>query len=312
MRISPSVEDMIVIHALQEQMAEAVAKFPAGDWAKVAAAVGVPVQRALAEEALLDPLLVEDGSVVEVDGIRMVGRTYQLREDAGAAHSRCRAARRAHGRGEGRSGRCRAAGGGRPRHDPPDRIAARGRRGARPRARGGRSLRDAAPGRPRRHRDQGQQRLFDSFWMQTSIAMCCNRRKQSITIDLKDLEGMAVLRDLVRTADVVQHNMRYDAAERLGVDYESLRQLKPDLIYCHTEATTRRMLLPATTRPAPPSPSVVDGGRGRDGAMPIWPNTSLGDTGNGYLSAVGILQALYHRAPGRGSSSTRRSSTPIC
>ena len=78
MRISPSVEDMIVIHALQEQMAEAVAKFPAGDWAKVAAAVGVPVQRTLAEEALLDPLLVEDGSVVEVDGIRMVGRTYQF------------------------------------------------------------------------------------------------------------------------------------------------------------------------------------------------------------------------------------------
>jgi crotonobetainyl-CoA:carnitine CoA-transferase CaiB-like acyl-CoA transferase len=32
------------------------------------------------------------------------------------------------------------------------------------------------------------------------------------------------------------------------------------------------------------------------GAMPIWPNTSLGDTGNGYLSAIGILQALYHRA----------------
>ena len=31
------------------------------------------------------------------------------------------------------------------------------------------------------------------------------------------------------------------------------------------------------------------------GAMPIWPNTSLGDTGNGYLSAIGILQALYHR-----------------
>jgi crotonobetainyl-CoA:carnitine CoA-transferase CaiB-like acyl-CoA transferase len=30
--------------------------------------------------------------------------------------------------------------------------------------------------------------------------------------------------------------------------------------------------------------------------MPIWPNTSLGDTGNGYLSAIGILQALYHRA----------------
>jgi crotonobetainyl-CoA:carnitine CoA-transferase CaiB-like acyl-CoA transferase len=32
-----------------------------------------------------------------------------------------------------------------------------------------------------------------------------------------------------------------------------------------------------------------------NGAMPIWPNTSLGDTGNGFLSAIGILQALRHR-----------------
>ncbi len=31
------------------------------------------------------------------------------------------------------------------------------------------------------------------------------------------------------------------------------------------------------------------------GNMPIWPNTSLGDTGNGYLSAIAILQALAHR-----------------
>ena len=43
-------------------------------------------------------------------------------------------------------------------------------------------------------------RLFDSFWMQTSIAMCCNRGKQSIMIDLKHPEGMAVLHELVQTA----------------------------------------------------------------------------------------------------------------
>ena len=45
---------------------------------------------------------------------------------------------------------------------------------------------------------------------------------------------MAILHELVETADVVQHNMRYDAAVRLGVDYECLRAIKPDLIYCHT------------------------------------------------------------------------------
>ena len=66
--------------------------------------------------------------------------------------------------------------------------------------------------------------MRDKFWFSNHIAMCCNRDKESITLNLKDPEAMAVLRKLVQSADVVQHNMRYDAAERLGVDYESLRR----------------------------------------------------------------------------------------
>src|SRR3546814_8276411 len=61
-----------------------------------------------------------------------------------------------------------------------------------------------------------------------------NRGKKSITLNLKDPRAMKILLDLVRQADVVQHNMRYDAAERLKIDYESLKAIKPDLIYCHT------------------------------------------------------------------------------
>ena len=76
--------------------------------------------------------------------------------------------------------------------------------------------------------------LHDFYWMSTHIAMCCNRGKRSIAMNLKDPDAMAILRELVESADVVQHNMRYDAAVRLGVDYESLRAIKPDLIYCHT------------------------------------------------------------------------------
>src|SRR5205807_4205492 len=54
----------------------------------------------------------------------------------------------------------------------------------------------------------------DTFWYSTHIGMCCNRDKESITLDLKRPEAMAVLHRLVRDADVVQHNMRYDAAQR--------------------------------------------------------------------------------------------------
>jgi crotonobetainyl-CoA:carnitine CoA-transferase CaiB-like acyl-CoA transferase len=138
---------------------------------------------------------------------------------------------------------------------------------------------------------------FDRFWMVNHIAMCCNRGKRSITIDLKQPEGMDILHDLVRNADVVQHNMRYDAAERLGVDDKSLRQVNPSLIYCHTRGhDPARMLLPGNdqTGAALAGASWMEGGV-ESGATPIWPVTSLGDTGNGYLSAIGILQALAHR-----------------
>jgi crotonobetainyl-CoA:carnitine CoA-transferase CaiB-like acyl-CoA transferase len=140
--------------------------------------------------------------------------------------------------------------------------------------------------------------LFDGYWMQTHIAMACNRGKRSITIDLKQTEGMEVLHELVRRADVVQHNMRYEAAQRLGVDYESLRDVNPALIYCHTRGHDRgpREQLPGNDQTAAALAGVswVEGAVDA-GGVPVWPATSLGDTGNGFLSAIGIVQALYHR-----------------
>ena len=58
-----------------------------------------------------------------------------------------------------------------------------------------------------------------------------NRNKRSIAVDLKAPEGQALVRELVATADVFLQNYRPGVAERLGVDYESLRAVKPDLVY---------------------------------------------------------------------------------
>ena len=58
-----------------------------------------------------------------------------------------------------------------------------------------------------------------------------NRNKRSLAIDLKKPEGRAVLLDLVRSADVFLQNYRPGVAERLGVDYETLRAINPRLIY---------------------------------------------------------------------------------
>ena len=140
--------------------------------------------------------------------------------------------------------------------------------------------------------------LHDCYWMSTHIAMACNRGKRSIAMNLKDPDAMEVLHELVAPADVVQHNMRYDAAERLGVDYESLRAIKPDLIYCHTRGFEHgaREGLPGNdqTGAALAGPDWLDGGLDHDG-IPLWPVVSLGDTGNGFLSAIAMVQALYHR-----------------
>ncbi|HCG69069.1 MAG TPA: CoA transferase [Gammaproteobacteria bacterium] len=59
-----------------------------------------------------------------------------------------------------------------------------------------------------------------------------NRNKRSIVLDLKQPAGQEVLGHLVKDADVVVHNMRGMSALALGIAYEQLRLLKPDLVYC--------------------------------------------------------------------------------
>jgi crotonobetainyl-CoA:carnitine CoA-transferase CaiB-like acyl-CoA transferase len=58
-----------------------------------------------------------------------------------------------------------------------------------------------------------------------------NRGKKSLAVNLKTEEGIEVIRRLVPTVDVVLHNFRGGVAERLGIDYGSLKALNPELIY---------------------------------------------------------------------------------
>lgn len=59
-----------------------------------------------------------------------------------------------------------------------------------------------------------------------------NRNKLGITLNLKTSEGMSALLRLVSKSDVLVHNFRPGVAERLGIDYDSLQQINPRLIYC--------------------------------------------------------------------------------
>lgn len=58
-----------------------------------------------------------------------------------------------------------------------------------------------------------------------------NRSKRSIMLDVKLPEGVQILRDLVRDADVMVANMRPGVDDRLGIDYEDMRKINPDIIF---------------------------------------------------------------------------------
>ncbi|MCG8690103.1 MAG: CoA transferase, partial [Minwuiales bacterium] len=65
----------------------------------------------------------------------------------------------------------------------------------------------------------------------TSSFLCCNRSKRSLCIDLKTAEGLEAVRKLVATADVLVQNFRPGAIDRMGLGEETVRAIKPDIIY---------------------------------------------------------------------------------
>jgi crotonobetainyl-CoA:carnitine CoA-transferase CaiB-like acyl-CoA transferase len=304
LRVGVDPEEMLVLHHYDQEFAEAVGLLTAEEWTRTAAEVGVPVQTVRSpEEALLDPAFLADGCVVELADpelgpVRQVGSVLR--------HSACPAG-------------------------PPAPRAAPGRHTAEVKAEAARLGAPTAVELPDANRDLaaplagirvldlglavagpfGTQLLADlgaevikvntardGYWFASHLAMCCNRGKRSIALDLKDPAGRRVLERLVGTADVVQHNMRHEAAVRLGADYESLRRIKPDLVYCHTRGFEHgaRDSLPGNdqTGAALTGVSWLDGAAD-NGGRPLWSACAAGDTGNGFLSAIGIVQALYHR-----------------
>jgi crotonobetainyl-CoA:carnitine CoA-transferase CaiB-like acyl-CoA transferase len=67
---------------------------------------------------------------------------------------------------------------------------------------------------------------------ESSYYLSLNRGKKSITLNLKDERGVEVLHRLVKKCDIVLENFRPGVTKRLGVDYEMLKGIKDDLIYC--------------------------------------------------------------------------------
>ncbi|MET0182743.1 MAG: CoA transferase [Caulobacterales bacterium] len=65
------------------------------------------------------------------------------------------------------------------------------------------------------------------------IYMTINRNKRSVFLDLKKAPAKKLIRKLIEGADVFAATVRYDGLKRLGLDYESVKAIKPDIVYVH-------------------------------------------------------------------------------
>ena len=66
------------------------------------------------------------------------------------------------------------------------------------------------------------------------VWMSCNQGKRGLAIDLKQEKGREVIRKLVKNVDVLSHNFRPGAMQRIGLDYESVSKINPDIVYLNT------------------------------------------------------------------------------
>ncbi len=67
---------------------------------------------------------------------------------------------------------------------------------------------------------------------ETSSFFAMNRGKRSLAVDLKSPEGQQIVKDLVRDSDVLIENFKTGNLKRFGLDYDSLKEINPKLVYC--------------------------------------------------------------------------------
>jgi crotonobetainyl-CoA:carnitine CoA-transferase CaiB-like acyl-CoA transferase len=67
---------------------------------------------------------------------------------------------------------------------------------------------------------------------ESAYYLCTNRNKRSVAVDISKPEGQAIVRGLAKHCDVVVENFKLGALAKYGLDYESLRQVRPDVIWC--------------------------------------------------------------------------------
>ncbi|HET9045189.1 MAG TPA: CoA transferase [Burkholderiales bacterium] len=124
-----------------------------------------------------------------------------------------------------------------------------------------------------------------------------HRNKRSITLNLKQEAGRAILLKLVETADIVVENYRPDVKYRLGVDYDSLKAVNPRIILASISGFGQD----GPYRERPGFDQIAQGMSGlmsvtgQPGQGPMRTGTAIADISAGLYAALGIMTALLER-----------------
>jgi CoA:oxalate CoA-transferase len=124
-----------------------------------------------------------------------------------------------------------------------------------------------------------------------------NRGKESIALDLKKVDDVAILHRLLRKADVLVENFRPGTMDRLGLGWNDLKPRYPRLVYAASSGFGQTG--PYAQRPAYDVIAQAMGGimslTGHEGGPPTRVGSSIGDLAAGLFTALGILAALHDR-----------------
>jgi crotonobetainyl-CoA:carnitine CoA-transferase CaiB-like acyl-CoA transferase len=128
-----------------------------------------------------------------------------------------------------------------------------------------------------------------------------NRNKRMLAIDLKQGEGREALARLIGTADVLLHNMRADAAERLGLGYDAVAKINPRIVHCAAIGFGQT----GQYRDRPAFDDIIQAASGmaglamHQGGAPQFVPTIVADKVAGLHIVYGILAALFARERGQ-------------
>lgn len=124
-----------------------------------------------------------------------------------------------------------------------------------------------------------------------------NRGKHSVVLDLKSEDGKASLRDLIAGADVFVEGFRPGVMKRLGFDYDSVKAIKPDIVYCSISAFGQEGALahhPAHDLAVQALAGFLSVNDGPD-ATPVVPGAASADMAAGLTALSAVLMALLGR-----------------